>query len=195
MDMSSSKFYTAEEDAVLHAHYATTPTTKLRNSFLPGRSIAGIRFRAWKLGIKKDPEVIDYAKTVVTMIGHLPENERYYLAGIFDGEGYVGLRVDAKGVCRFYASITTTSPNLLAWLKARLLGNAYMTNKPRLGRKTRYDWIISGNRRVILFCKEIAPYLVIKQRQAELVAQGYLRFSHTERRNLAASLASMKKTD
>jgi regulator of extracellular matrix RemA (YlzA/DUF370 family) len=59
--------------------------------------------------------------------------------------------------------------------------------------KTGYDWIVSGNRVVAVLLREIAPYLIIKRAQAELLAGGYLHLSAEERDALYLSLRQLKR--
>ena len=195
--MSSKPHYTAEEDAIIIASYPTMSTRDMWKQFLPHRSLKGINIRAWKLGLRKEPEARDFGIKVTTMISHMPPTEISYLAGIFDGEGCLHMRVADTGVCRFYATITTTSKILLAWLEARLPGKAYLCTKrkQRPTHKPAWTWSIPGNRRVIVFSREIAPHLTIKRRQAELIAGGYIRLDHAARLAMSAQLSSMKRTD
>jgi hypothetical protein len=193
--MPSGKLYTVEEDAIITESYPVMSTRKLWQDFLPHRSLKGINLRAFRLGVKKEPEARDFKEEVTTMIGHLPEAERHYFAGIFDGEGCVHMRIDKKGICRFYVSIATTSPGLLAWIKENVPGKSYDIPRKKPNKKPAWMWVIPGNRRVICFCREIAPYLIVKRRQAELVGGGYIRLDAEARRKMHDTLRAMKRTD
>ena len=193
--MSSTANYTPEEDAIIRNHYPTMSTRKLWRQFLSHRSLRGIGLRAWKLGVRKEPEARDFKDEVTTMIGNLSESEKWYFAGIFDGEGCVHMRISETGVCRFYLTVTTTSPNLLAWIRAKMPGRCYIQTRERPGRKFAWIWVVPGNRRVICLCHELAPYLTVKRRQAELVAAGYIRLDHAGRLAMHDRLKAMKRTD
>lgn len=79
------------------------------------------------------------------------------------------------------------------WLDERFPERTYWRTVARQGWKDIYRWMLSGNRQVMVFCREIAPYLVIKKEQAELVAQGYIHLSEEERAELWQKLHDMKK--
>ena len=88
------------------------------------------------------------------------------------------------------------------WLEQRLPGTGYVkrtspgvVTRPNAHPerwKTSYDWIVSGNRAVVLL-REIAPYLVIKNAQAELLAGGYVHLSAEERDAMYLRLRHLKR--
>src|SRR5439155_2573915 len=103
-----------------------------------------------------------------SVIGHLKDTERAYLAGILDGEGCISIQRRThlgphKPIYALYVGIYNTSPALKAWLDSRLPGIAIYRHDRRNGRKPCFHWMLSGNRRVIVFLREIAPYLVINK--------------------------------
>lgn len=67
-------------------------------------------------------------------------------------------------------------------------------NKQREHHKQGYNWVLSGNRQVMSFLREIIPYLVIKKEQAELLADGYLHLPEEERFALFQKIRDLKKT-
>ena len=175
-----------------------TPNERLC-ALLPGRELKGIRIRAWRLNVAKAPDARENGLPFNgSMIGHLTELERAYLAGIFDGEGCVRLS-QHKGklgtvICHIQVQIANTSPLLLQWLKEKLPGTAYFVDIKKYGkRKQAYSWIIAGNRRAIAFLREIAPYLIIKRQQAEVLAFGYVSLSTDERLKMVEKLSYLKK--
>ena len=93
-----------------------------------------------------------------------------YVAGIFDGEGCVCLRIN-KG--RYYSldiSVANTNEWLMQWLKFAFGGNFYaMQAKTRKAQnwKPCWRWTITGNKGSS-FLKLILPYLRLKKPQAEL---------------------------
>jgi len=136
-----------------------------------------------------------------TIIGHLSDIERAYLAGIVDGEGCIqfhrrNAKDGRKPVYVLAVSIANTSPALLDWLETRLPHRAYIHrhthSKPQW--RDRYDWVLSGNRQVLIFLKEITPYLVIKKEQAILLGQGYLHLSDESRSVLFEKMRDLKRT-
>lgn len=106
--------------------------------------------------------------------------ESAYLAGLVDGEGYVGAvevktgRNAAGYLCSPHFSlrlnITNTSERMIAWIQQRAKG--LVSVKSRAGQwkstKTCYRWQVRAGRAVSVL-REIHPYLVVKKDQADLV--------------------------
>jgi hypothetical protein len=199
--MSSAPHYTPEDDAWLRAHYARASAQDIAARF-PTRSPRGVRQRAWLLRLRVDKDAVDQGPPVTTVIGHLSERDRAYLAGIIDGEGCIMLArrhpngPNRRPVYAPYVSIANTSPALRSWLEERLPGLAtYNRFNRQPGRwREQWTWMLAGNRQVMTFLREIAPYLVIKREQAELVAGGYLLLSEEERFRLYLRIRALKRT-
>lgn len=199
--MSSARHYTEAEDDTIRRHYPTATSDEWA-SLLPGRSVHGISVRASRLGVQKDVNKWEYKTPApTTIIGHLSDIERAYLAGIVDGEGCIqfhrrNAKDGRKPVYVLAVSIANTSPALLDWLETRLPHRAYIHrhthSKPQW--RDRYDWVLSGNRQVLIFLKEITPYLVIKKEQAILLGQGYLHLSDESRSVLFEKMRDLKRT-
>jgi len=89
-----------------------------------------------------------------------------YMAGFFDGEGYVGLlKRMRKGKYLEYfiqISIGQNDGAIVDWIKDNFGGNCYLVK-----RDNSYYWTIS-NRLAYNFLKEITPFLKYKKPQAEL---------------------------
>ena len=89
-----------------------------------------------------------------------------YLAGIFDGEGYISpRRATQRGVVRmtYYLGIANTSTDLMEWL-GRIGGNVYSC-RLRTERQV-YEWRICRQIDVLMFLRAIQPYLRIKRDKA-----------------------------
>lgn len=56
-----------------------------------------------------------------------------YLAGILDGEGHIGTRLVIE--------VTSTDPELPAWLQSRFGGNTYLAKKEHEARRSVWRWI------------------------------------------------------
>ena len=108
-------------------------------------------------------------------------NNRIYLAGVFDGEGYVGIRRKGKGkpVHRNHssysleASITTTSVLLIDFLGQHFptLFKVYPRRwHPVPSYKKIYDAKTYGSG-VVTLMKMLLPYLVIKKHKAEIALE------------------------
>ena len=198
--MASASYWTPEEDELLCQHYPTSTNTEIQALF-PHRPPHGITLRASKLGIRKDITLYENGLPFSgSVIGHLSETEKGYLAGIIDGEGCISMnrhiKKGAAPVYRLFVQISNTSPALKKWLDEHFPKKTYWwktTHFKRQQWRDCYHWILSGNRQVMVFCREIAPYLVIKKEQAELVAQGYVHLSEEERAALWQKLHELKK--
>jgi hypothetical protein len=205
--MSSAPYWTAAEDTLLREHYPTATNAELQTLF-PTRPLGGIRQRAHQIGIHKNIEAHERGMPFDgSVIRHLSEAEKGYLAGIIDGEGHIGLsRRPGKHGAPIYhirVVIANTSMALHHWLEQRLPGAGYImqdTRKKLDARpnthserwKTAYKWVIAGNRVALVFLREMVPYLVIKRAQAELLASGYVHLSAAEREELYARLRQLR---
>ena len=181
----------------MRQHYPTSTNAEIRALF-PDRPLHGIVIRASRLGIDKDVTLYENGLPFSgSVIGHLSETEKAYLAGIVDGEGCITMnryiKRGAVPVYRLFVEIANTSPALKKWLDERFPEKTYWRTGVRQGWKDIYRWSLSGNRQVMVFCREITPYLVIKKEQAELVAQGYVHLSEEERAALWQKLHELKK--
>jgi hypothetical protein len=199
--MSAVRYWTPQEDEILRQYYATSSNAEIE-VLLPDRNLHGIKIRACRLGLRKELAFHEMGMPFTgSVIGHLPERDKAYLAGIIDGEGSITIhRRTPKGknnpVYALYVGIATTSPALKRWLEERFPERVYIKKLPRSREHHRqvYDFVLSGNRQVMVFLREIAPYLVIKREQAELVAQGYVHLSEEERFALYKKLRELKKS-
>lgn len=115
---------------------------------------------------------------------NLTEEQKAYLAGLLDGEGYIGLAraKRSKGVYKgsnyAYARmvIAMTSPILNIVQEEYNVGKIYPLRPSKNKKhKDRYDWHIHSNE-----CRSllplVIPYLKIKQKQAELLLE-YLKLA------------------
>ena len=191
--MSYSSYYSKDEIRIIQEYYPNIRTSTLQKNYLPKRTIRGIRLKAFKLGVKKNPDMIDFGiDENETIIGHLTEEEKGYIAGIIDGEGCIHAakrkRKDGKHLLILQIRISNTSKPLIDWLINKLpRGVSYnfkpsFTDKKSRRNRTVYHWSFAGTRKVKIFLKEIAPYLVIKKKQA-IIASSY-RNSMTEKERM-----------
>lgn len=110
-----------------------------------------------------------------------------YFAGIFDGEGHVGIRrvVDTKGyvsyVCQVVLQMNDPQAVMLLW---REYPDAYLRITPaRNGSKAAY-YLQFSQHKAYTFLKELLPFLLIKHEQVK-VALSFLahrRRDHQTRR-------------
>jgi hypothetical protein len=96
-----------------------------------------------------------------------------YVAGLFDGEGYIrcSFKKHHKGRKRgmeFWIVVTNTYRPILEYLRMNFGGSIYENPSRSSNHKTVYFWkLTSRNSYVVL--GNIAPYLKIKREQANLV--------------------------
>lgn len=103
------------------------------------------------------------------------EAEAAYAAGIFDGEGHVGISVVKNGrgyvYHRLMINVTSTNLEVLQWLFERWNG---VLHNPRYFAKeewrTAHRWTAADGR-AMRFLQNIEPYLIIKREQAQLAIQ------------------------
>lgn len=190
--------FSPAETELLKVVYPTARFGDIRRAF-PGRTAGEVVEEAKKLGLEKDPGVYDASRVFTddTVIGGLPEREQYYIAGLFDGEGSFSLvsRRAEQGSDRMYfkliVTITNTNIEVLEWLTLRIHSSIF--EKPGEGRRRMgYRWVISGDERGRVFAQEIAPMLIIKRAEAELVAQGWKHLPYDEQCKVAQQLRDLK---
>ena len=106
------------------------------------------------------------------MVSDLTSEELAYIAGIVDGEGYIGIykHPDNYTIYRTIVGVTNTDLKLVDWLHEMLGGNIY--EKPSYGKnhKTQYNWKLNGTHIVDLL-KAIRPYLRLKDEQADIILE------------------------
>lgn len=184
--MASNTYWSQTELAHLREVYPAIPNSKVVDLF-PGRTLKGIIFQASKMGVKKKAEYREQGMEFNgSIIGHLSEPEKGYLAGIIDGEGTIGFsRRKYKDRYVYFprVSIANTSKTLIAWIAEKLPSfNSYVSSREgSLGKKTCYCIILTGNRQCTVFLRELTPYLLIKRELAEIVANGYLHLDDVGR--------------
>ena len=96
-----------------------------------------------------------------------------YTAGIVDGEGCIGVGRNSRNNRTYFIRILVANTDvlLLEWLKQQWGGDiALRKHKNHQNWKPYRCWRIS-HRRALDFLRQIRPYLIIKQAQADLALQ------------------------
>ena|SRR3990167_10228679 len=88
-----------------------------------------------------------------------------YIAGFFDGEGYVGFGFRMRPEVR----IVHTYLPVLEQLKELYGGGIYPRKKTPVRHKIAYDWVLVDSQKVYKFLSDIRPYLLEKKERVELV--------------------------
>jgi hypothetical protein len=101
-----------------------------------------------------------------------------YLAGIIDGEGYIGILKSKKGNKKYWSSsrdyiyipvlkVCMTDKDLIFWLK-NSYGGCVEIRKQHNNSKESYCWTCR-KKIVIDILQKIYPYLRVKRKQAEVI--------------------------
>jgi len=87
-----------------------------------------------------------------------------YVAGLFDGEGYIGIKnFKGKTHLRYRLAIANQHKGVLELIKKRFGGNIYKKdNKIEC-----WQWEINNKQEAINFLEKIIPHLIIKRDKAE----------------------------
>lgn len=104
------------------------------------------------------------------------ETELAYFAGIIDGEGSILIAraryryKNGGGPCyRVVFSLSNTNKELMDWICLKFGGKAYISKRIP-GNKQSYTWMVS-NKRAATIIEMVRPYLIAKQKQANLLLE------------------------
>lgn len=125
-----------------------------------------------------------------------------YLAGLFDGEGTVEVRLAERSnrtpCWTVRIAITNTDGRVIHWLVDTFGGKVYSPKRVK-SNKIVYQWSLSArpNKELI---KELFPFLKIKKIQVEMLLEfldlmgstGYRITNHEEREEVAADIIDEK---
>lgn len=96
-----------------------------------------------------------------------------YVAGIIDGEGYIGLK---RETWKEELVVVSVTPVLTDYLLQQYGGATYCYDDADPNHRPQYRWIVTGQKAVDVLT-EVRPHLLIKRRQAELAIEcrnGYI---------------------
>jgi hypothetical protein len=207
----SKRHWTPEEDALLIEHYPHCTDSELGEIF-PNKVWRAFARRAARLGIIKTAEYKTrlahmhinkrienkYGSVIPSnYLGHLDQERFAYLAGLIDTDGHI--RVNEE--LHLDIGITNTHPGIMEWLGDNIEGGSVYWRNGKIG-DTINSVIVKSRRsfalfrivqidRAIGFLRKIAPYLVQKRDQANLILQTY-DAGHTFR-DIEYTIKSMKK--
>lgn len=100
----------------------------------------------------------------------IPLIEWAYIAGLFDGEGWVGIvrRTGRNGRCILMISLGNTNRPVIDWLKAKLRGHV-AEGSPKRDPRWKHHWVWSANQtHAAAILRNIAPFLIIKKPATDL---------------------------
>ena len=106
----------------------------------------------------------------VPLTERLSEVDKAYLAGLFDGEGTIGY-YNYRNRYEPTVMVTNCDPRIMDWLDLNVgYGNVVSLKTTDHNRKhVVHHWRVTGKKRTHDFLKAVAPYLMIKREQADLL--------------------------
>jgi len=140
---------------------------------------------------------------------NLTEVEKAYLAGLFDGEGWIGYYLSrtcgAYSVC---VGMLNTDFRALTWIQAHIPFGRVRTKHDGT-RRMAWEWTLRSKKHAKIFLMMIRPYLIIKADQADLLlshldAEQAIPYGQgmkipadfvVRRREVAMELKSLKRMD
>lgn len=106
---------------------------------------------------------------MINKLDTLSDLEIGWIAGILDGEGYIGLH-GGKYYCPL-VGVANTNIHIIAKL-CSLTGIVHVSkHQPKGNRKLLYNWEVSAVRDVILLLSKVSPHLIGKKYQAEILLE------------------------
>lgn len=166
------KPWTSEEIQILRENYHKMSLKELKEKFFPHRSIESILTKASRrLGLRK-PVTFWCSGRGKSSIRELSEAERYYLAGIIDGEGTITIkRSDNRLYCE--VSVGNSCLELIKRIQKMISTNKRYMEKRRKDPNRKPLWVfkISARPDVKKLLEQIKDALIVKKKQAELVLE------------------------
>lgn len=114
-----------------------------------------------------------------TKLNPLTETQKAYLAGLWDGEGYIGLTPRGeRAAVRGSMSISLSNGNCIHKI-ADMLGVRYREEISfrKVQKNKAYRINIGSQTDMLYFAKQIEPYLILKKAHAQLLIK-FLEYRH-----------------
>lgn len=117
-------------------------------------------------------KTIKYKNNVDKIIGRLralPDRDLGWVAGIVDGEGYIGLEKNGKSLTS-RIGVKSTSPVMQSTMYMLTgIGSIEVVRKLRRNRKRQFDWRLWSLQNVYAFLTVVNPLLRVKQKVGSVV--------------------------
>jgi hypothetical protein len=97
-----------------------------------------------------------------------------YLAGLIDGEGYIGIRRSNR-TCQPSVKIDMTHEGVIRWI-IKNFGGKYGCVQPPANREIAHRWTLSNRRQIRNLLQAIQPFTIVKQLQIAIVLDFYKKF-------------------
>lgn len=152
-------YWTKEEVEFLRDNYRAMSHESLTAHF--GRTKDAIKHKANRLGLERRHYYSKYE------ILDMDETTSAYVAGLFDGDGSIGVyKIKNKERCCVASMIGTASQDFAEHIEKITGLKSYRVKRKK--DKFYYQVTASSKLRVAEFLRKVLPYLVLKRRQAEL---------------------------
>lgn len=103
---------------------------------------------------------------IQTALSALTDSQIGYLAGIIDGEGYIGMCQTKPNRYLLRVVVTSTSEDLANWIKSTTgLGKINHRKMAHRQRQDVFEWRVFGNDAGVLLSK-LSPLLLVKRAQS-----------------------------
>lgn len=136
-----------------------------------GRGAETVRVRASKLKIAADQALHrknNWRRQTGPYELCLTDTETAYLAGVFDGEGWVARTQNPR--MHYRLGIANTYKPLIDWISSRTpKSKVYFRKSPNPKWKDDWRWVLDGNLRVLVFLQKVLPHLTVKKEKSEEV--------------------------
>lgn len=144
--------------------------------------------------LKSDDGEIAFIERIID----LSATDRAYLAGLFDGEGTVGVypkklyRDEPNPHFMSTVAITMSDLSVIEWLIQKI-GGGFTTREPKVDHHlTVYKWELSKKRHIKAFIRAIYPYSIVKKPQLDLMLE-YIRLPREEHERKAEIVLLLKQ--
>jgi len=122
-------------------------------------------------------------------ISNLPEVEKAYIAGLFDGEGNISLTISNDGGIRNEIVICNTDEKIIEVCQILFPNKRKRMNAGYNRNSTMHILYVHDKRNIILILEALIPYLKLKRKRAELM----IEFCKNRIANFRKPLTNMEK--
>lgn len=109
----------------------------------------------------------------LTTFSDLPDIERAWLAAVLDCEGWIGMFKSTRhnGIVYWSAvGVGNTNPLLTERLRQLTgVGHVHGAQPKNQNAKYKYTWVVNKYEDVRFILRQVRPYLILKQAQADLI--------------------------
>jgi len=159
--MTMFRRWSQQEIEFLKQNYGIIPTREIASKL--GRTLFAVQNKVKKL--RKKGELGHYSDKLPTL--KCSETDKAYLAGLIDGDGSICLNKEKRRYYRLNVEVSSRNKDHLEYIQ-RIFGG-YIVESMKNGAKL-YVWMCRG-RQAEAVLRAIAPYLILKKKQAEIALE------------------------